>query len=121
MAVPQNVRRVKCYSGAGGIVYNYFIREVRKGRRGFHAGTEYIYIVAADRGDAFPLCVFVRKDATRKWSRRNGRELSSTEEYAAAKMRLFQAFDGEEPLGPGANTLIVDDSNLDALLSQLGI
>jgi hypothetical protein len=121
MAPPQNVRRVKNYSAATGVVYTYYFHEVLKARRGLHAGTEYIYIVGADRAAPVPVRVFVRAAAVRKWSRRVGRELTGTEEYAVAKMRLFRAFDEEENLAAAGERLIVDDSNLDSLLEQLDL
>jgi hypothetical protein len=121
MARPESVRRVKSYSSATGTVYNYYFFETRASRRGFHAGTDYVYMVGADRGNAFPLGVFVRRDAVEKWGQRAGRPLTGTEEYAVAKMRLFQAFDEIEGLAAGPRELIVDESNLDALLGQLSI
>jgi hypothetical protein len=59
------------------------------------------------------------------WAKQNGRPLSSSEEYAVAKMRLFQAFD-EGVVKPPAQgqpqvEVAVDDSNLETLLEQLGI
>jgi hypothetical protein len=51
--------------------------------------------------------------------------LSSSEEYAIAKMRLFQAFDeGDVPItaeGARQSCLLVDESNLETLLEQLHI
>jgi len=78
-------------------------------------------MVAVDRGAAFPLRVFVRHDAVRQWSKKSGRQMSGTEEYAAAKMRLFQAFDEVEDLSAVRPDLIVDSSNLHALLAQLDL
>ena len=121
MARPETVRRVKSYSAATGYVYQYYFYEVGKARRGLAAGNEYTYMVSADRKTMFPLRVFVRRDAVEKWSRANGRPLSGTEEYAIAKMRLFQAFDEIEGLAAIRPDLEVDDSNLDSLLSTLDI
>ncbi len=61
------------------------------------------------------------KAALENWSARTGREFTGTEEYAVAKMRLFQAFDEVEGLSTKTPDLIVDESNLDALLSQLDL
>jgi len=56
---------------------------------------------------------------------KNGRPLSSSEEYAVAKMRLFQAFDEgvvkAAAQGQPEVEVTVDDSNLETLLEQLGI
>src|SRR5574341_2467868 len=114
----EHAHRVKSYSASTGYVYQYYFVETQKTRRGMHAGTDYVYMVARDRGAAFPLRVFVRRDSARKWSKKSGRELSGTEEYAAAKMRLFQAFDELEDLAAAPPDLTVDDTNLESLLSQ---
>jgi hypothetical protein len=121
MARPETVRRVKTYSAATGLVYQYYFYETQKSRRGLHSGTEYVYMVAANRGAAFPLRVFIRGDAVRKWGKKAGRELSGTEEYAAAKMRLFRAFDEVEDLASARPELVVDDANLESLLAQLDL
>ncbi|HEV8385448.1 MAG TPA: hypothetical protein VGQ11_11315 [Candidatus Acidoferrales bacterium] len=117
----EHAHRVKSYSASTGYVYQYYFVETQKSRRGLHAGTDYVYMVAMDRGAAFPLRVFVRREAARQWSKKTGRELSGTEEYAAAKMRLFQAFDEVEDLATARPDLTVDDSNLESLLSQLDL
>ena len=117
----EHAHRVKSYSASTGYVYQYYFLETQKSRHGLHAGTDYVYMVAVDRGDAFPLRVFVRRDAARKWSKKVGREMTGTEEYAAAKMRLFQAFDEVEDLATARPDLTVDDANLEALLAQLDL
>lgn len=121
MPRPEAVRRVKSYSAATGYVYQYYFYEVEKARRGNFSGTEYTYMVSVDRKTVFPLKILVVKDAVDKWSARNGQQLSGTEEYAVAKMRLFQAFDEIEGLPTKSPDLMVDDSNLDNLLSQLDL
>jgi len=121
MPRPEAARRVKSYSAATGFVYQYCFFEVEKTKRGAAAGTEYVYMVSVDRKTVFPLRVFVRRDAVESWAGRAGRPLSGTEEYAIAKMRLFQAFDEIEDIGPSSPDLVIDESNLDALLTQLDI
>lgn len=121
MTRPEAVRRVKSYSAATGYVYQYYFYEVQKTRHGFSSGTEYVYMVSVDRKKVFPLRIFVRADAVEKWSRAAGRPLSGTEEYAAAKMRLFQAFDEVEDLESRQPELVIDDSNLADLLAQLDL
>jgi hypothetical protein len=115
------VRRVKSYSAASGYVYQYYFYEVDKARRGISSGTEYVYMVSIDRKKVFPVKIFVVKDALEKWSARTGQQLTGTEEYAVAKMRLFQAFDEIEELPAKTPQLLVDDTNLEILLSQLDI
>ena len=121
MTRPEAVRRIKSYSAATGFVYQYYFYEVKKARRGFSSGTEYIYMVSVDRQHVFPVRIFVNEDASKKWSGHAGRELSGTEEYAVAKMRLFQAFDEIEGITEKTPDLVVDDTNLEALLTQLDI
>ncbi len=121
MTRPEAIRRVKSYSAATGYVYQYYFYEVNKTRHGLTPGTEYVYMVSVDRKKVFPLKIFVRHDAGEKWGQSTGRTLSGTEEYAAAKMRLFQALDELENIEANPPNLIVDDSNLEALLSQLDL
>ena len=121
MTRPETVRRVKSYSAETGYVYQYYFYEVQKIRRGLTPGTEYVYMVSADRKRAFPLRIFVRRDAEEKWARKVGRVLSGTEEYAVAKMRLFQALDEIEDVEAHSADLVVDESNLEALLAQLDL
>jgi hypothetical protein len=69
----------------------------------------------------FPVRIFVGQDAIKKWDEATGRPLTGTEEYAAAKMRLFQAFDEGEALSATGPALVVDESNLNALLQRLDL
>lgn len=121
MARPEVAHRIKSYSASTGYVYQYQFIEVRPARRGLSMGTEYVYTVSVDRQANFPLSVFVRSAAVEKWSRRVGRKLTGTEEYAIAKMRLFDAFDEVEDLATKRPDLFVDDTNLDALLQKLDL
>ena len=124
MTRPEAVRRVKSYSAATGFVYQYYFYEVRKARRAASDGTEYVYMVSVDRKKVFPLRIFVKRDAAEKWSHTAGRTLSGTEEYAVAKMRLFQALDeieNVEHIESHPPELVVDETNLGPLLSQLDL
>jgi len=125
MARPDAVRRIKSYSAANGYVYQYYFFEVNRiGSEGGPAG-EFIYAISADRKTTFGVRIIVLQSALDDWARANGRALSSSEEYAVAKMRLFQAFDeGAVPLTADAAaevSLVVDRSNLEALLQLLNI
>ena len=121
MPRPVIAHRVKSYSAATGYVYQYYFYEVEKSKRGAAAGTEYVYMASVDRKHVFPVRIFVVKDSLEKWTARTGRQFSGTEEYAVAKMRLFQAFDEVEGFSAKTPDLLVDESNLDALLSQLDL
>ncbi len=125
MARPDAVRRVKSYSAATGYVFQYFFYEVNRTRRGLVAGTEYVYMVTAARQKLHPLRIFVERAAVEEWAKRGGRELTGTEEYAVAKMRLFRAFDELPELAvQAAETwpeLHVDERNLEELLEVLDL
>jgi hypothetical protein len=125
MAKPEAVRRIKTYSAANGYVYQYYFYEVNRVLVDSGAAGEFIYAISADRGTSFGLRIFVMQAALETWARANGRALTSSEEYAVAKMRLFQAFDkGVVPLTAEAARevrLVVDESNLDELLKMLNI
>jgi hypothetical protein len=125
MAKPEGVRRVKSYSAANGYVYQYcFYEGNRSTYEGGPAG-EFIYAISADRKTTFPLRIIVRQSAMQAWAATNGRVLTSSEEYAVAKMRLLQAFDeGSVPLTAESTrnvTFLVDEGNLETLLEQLDI
>ena len=121
MPRPEAAHRVKSYSAATGYVYQYYFYEVEKSKRGAEAGTEYVYMASVDRKHVFPVRIFVTKDGLEKWSARTGRQFTGTEEYAVAKMRLFQAFDEVEDFSAKTLDLRVDESNLESLLSQLDL
>ena len=125
MTRPDAVRRVKSYSASSGYVYQYCFYEVNRiTYEGGRAG-EFIYAVSADRKTTFLLRIVVLQAALEAWKQANGRALTSSEEYAVAKMRLFQAFDESEvPVtAPEAGELrfLVDDSRLEDLLRMLNI
>jgi hypothetical protein len=125
MTRPDAVRRVKSYSAATGYVFQYYFFEMNRLQHGVTAGTEYVYMVSAGGQPTHPLKILVEREAAEEWGRRAGRELTGTEEYAVAKMRLFQALDEKTELAtePGERwpELRVDRTNLDALLEVLGI
>ena len=118
MPRPDAVRRVKSYSAADGYVYQYYFFEGNRAQRHGSLGGEFTYVVSSDRRTALPFKIFVMQSALDAWAKQNGRPLTSSEEYAVAKMRLFQAFD-EGSVQSGE--VLVDESNLENLLRQLGI
>ena len=125
MAKPEAVRRIKSYSAANGHVYQYYFYELNRTAVDGEAAGEFVYAVSADRGTSFGLRIFVMQAALDAWAAANGRVLTSSEEYAVAKMRLFQAFDdGVVPLTAEAARevrLVVDEANLEELLGMLNI
>jgi hypothetical protein len=121
MAKPETVRRIKTYSASSGYVYQYQFQDAHPSTNPAEPGNEYIYYVSTDRKTMFPIRILVRRDALDRWSKQNGRALSGTEEYALAKMRLFQAFDEVNDFAAARPDLTVDDSNAKELLTRLDL
>ena len=125
MSKPEAVRRIKSYSAANGYVYQYYFYELNRISAAGRAAGEFVYAISADRGTSFGLRILVMQTALEAWARANGRALTSSEEYAVAKMRLFQAFDeGIVPVtaeGAREVRLVVDESNLESMLRLLNI
>jgi hypothetical protein len=125
MARPDAVRRIKSYSAANGYVYQYYFFEVNRVPYKDGQAGEFIYAISVDRKTTFGVRVVVQQSALDNWARANGRALTSSEEYAVAKMRLLLAFDGGDvPVTPDAAagvSLVVDESNLETLLQLLNI
>jgi hypothetical protein len=121
MAKPETVRRIKAYSAESGYVYQYQFQDVHPAKQDAAVGNEYIYYVSADRKSMFPIRIFVRREALDQWTKQTGRVLTGTEEYAVAKMRLFQALDDVEEFFTKRPDLVVDGSNLGALLARLDL
>ena len=125
MTKPEAVRRIKSYSAANGYVYQYYFYELNRVSADGQAAGEFVYAISADRGTSFGLRILVIQAALESWAAANGRALTASEEYAVAKMRLFQAFDeGVVPLTAEAARevqLMVDETNLEDLLKMLNI
>lgn len=112
------VRRMKTYTGATGAVYQYYFVGQRAAPAA--AGTEYVFDVTADRATTFAVCIMVEQAALAAWAAAHGRALTETERYAAAKMRLFAAFDEEEQL-IAARAHAVTAANIEQVLEPLGL
>lgn len=125
MARPDAVRRIKSYSASNGHVYQYCFYEVNRITYNGASAGEFTYAISADRKTTFALRILVEQSALEAWAQTNGRALTISEEYAVAKMRLFQAFDeGAVPLTAEAAAdlcLQVDAGNLEQLLQSLNI
>src|SRR5271167_1269915 len=95
MSADKTIRRLKTYAGARGYVYQYYF----VGQRPALAdepeapATEFIFDVTADRKLTYAVSVFLQKKAVAAWAACHGRQLTEPEQYAAAKLRLFRAFD----------------------------
>ena len=115
------IRRMKTYSAQSGYVYQYFYEGQRELGAGTGRSTEYVFQISADRKSWNHANVVVPAAAIDAWQESHGRELSSTERYAIAKMALFQAFD--ERTGPNEMSaeIGVRPADVDAIVESLGL
>jgi len=118
---PAPVRRMKTYTGATGYVYQYYFVGKRPAPPPEAPAVEFIFDVSADRKTTFSTSVFLKPEALRAWGTAHGRELTDTEQYAAAKMRLLRAFDEVEGMIEHGRRLVIDGENIAELLEPLGI
>ena len=118
-----SLRRLKTYTGSQGYVYQYYF--VGK-RAALHddpeaPATEFVFDVTSDRKTTYAVSVFLPEQATAQWNSVHGRSLSEPEQYAAAKLRLFRAFDEIENVRAEGRRLVLDAPLLEELLSTLGL
>ena len=117
------VRRLKTYAGAQGYVYQYYF----VGKRPALASepeapaTEFVFDVTSDRKLTYAVSVFLPASALAIWAKAHGRALTDAEQYAAAKMRLFRAFDELEDVKAGGRRLVIDPALLEEALATLGV
>ena len=118
-----NLRRMKTYTGQTGYVYQYYFVGKRPALPDAPEApaTEYIFDVSPDRKTAYAVSVFLRDSALASWRAAHGRNLSDTEQYAAAKMRLLRGFDEIEDLRKDSRRLSVDAGNVAELLADLSL
>ena len=113
------VRRLKSYTGQTGYVYQYYFVGKRPALEGPPA-TEYVFDVSSDRQSYFDVSIFVLESALQAWSASHGRELSEPEQYAAAKMALFQTFDEVTDLG-SVRRFVVTAEIIESLVETLDL
>jgi hypothetical protein len=118
---PKVVRRIKTYSSELGTVYQYQFYSAAPASLQGVTGNLFKYYVSVDRKNMFTIQVFIHPSTAEAYQKHFHRPISGTEEYAVAKMRLFQAFDEDETLASSRPTLTVDASNIDALLAKLDL
>jgi hypothetical protein len=115
------IRRQKTYSGQSGYVYQYYYEGHRPYTRDRNDGTEYVFDISADRKTSMAVSVLISCTALDDWQKRHGRTLHSSEQYAIAKMALFQAFDERpSPAAMGAD-VHVRAADVETILAGLGI
>jgi hypothetical protein len=119
----QTTRRLKSYAGAQGFVYQYYFvgRRTALMEDPCSPASEFIFDVTSDRKLTYAVSVFLQESAVSGWAAKHGRQLSDTEQYAAAKLRLFRAFDELEDVLSKGRRLVIDASFLAESLATLGI
>ena len=115
------IRRMKTYSAQSGYVYQYFYEGQREFRSGAEHGAEYVFRISADRKNWEDTSVLVGDSALRAWQDGHGRELSSTERYAIAKMALFQAFDERPTPAEMHGEIRVRAADVEGIVESLGL
>ena len=117
------VRRMKTYTGETGYVYQYYFVGKRPALpdAAEAPATEFIFDVTPDRKSMFAVSVFLKPEALATWSTAHGRALSDTEQYGAAKMRLFRGFDQIEKLRDEGRRLLIEPADIEELLAPLGL
>ena len=116
-------RRYKSYAAETGVSYQYFFEARHSVTRpeGQGPGSDFSFVIFADQRPPFTLRIFVSQRALDAWRAAHGRALDSSEQYAAAKMRLFRAFDEIEELNSERLSLVVDETNVAELLEPLDL
>ncbi len=120
---PMTVRRLKTYTGAQGYVYQYYFVGKRPALPGDPEtpATEFVFDVTSDRKLTYAVSVFLRESSLADWARAHGRPLGESEQYAAAKLRLFRAFDEMEDVKAHGRRLSIDAALLEEMLAGLGV
>jgi hypothetical protein len=123
MPPEKTIRRLKSYAGAQGYVYQYYFVGKRPALPDDPAApaTEFIFDVTSDRKLTYAVSVFLSAEALTAWSAAHGRSLSDAEQYAAAKIRLFRAFDDLEDIKTQGRRLLIDSAFLEEGLTTLGV
>ena len=123
MSPERTIRRLKSYAGAQGYVYQYYFVGKRPALPDDPAApaTEFIFDVTSDRKLTYAVSVFLSEQAVASWSKTHNRPLSDAEQYAAAKLRLFRAFDELEDVKAQGRRLMIDAALLDESLASLGV
>lgn len=121
--VGMTLRRLKTYAGTQGYVYQYYF----VGKRASLAddpespATEFVFDVTSDRKLTYAVSVFLPEESARVWAEAHGRSLTDAEQYAAAKLRLFRAFDELEDVKAHGRRLVIDAAGLGEALASLGV
>jgi hypothetical protein len=117
------IRRIKTYAGAQGYVYQYYFVGKRPALREDPTApaTEFVFDVTSDRKLTYAVSVLLPEEAVKAWAAAHGRPLNDAEQYAAAKLRLFRAFDEFEDVKAHGRRLVINGALLEEFLASLGV
>ena len=123
MSPDKTVRRLKTYAGTQGYVYQYYFVGQRAALTNDPEApaTEFVFDVTSDRKLTYDVSVFLPEKSVTGWASAHGRPLTEAEQYAAAKLRLFRAFDELEDLQAQGRRLVIDGPLLEDSLAKLGV
>lgn len=113
---------MKTYTGASGYVYQYYFVGKRPALENDPEAPaiEFIFDVTPDRKTMYAVSVLLRQAALEAWAQSHGRNLTEPEQYAAAKMRLLQAFDELESIREHMR-LALGPEQIEEVLAPLGL
>jgi hypothetical protein len=115
------IRRMKTYSAQSGYVYQYFYEGHRAYTASGDRGTEFVFQLSSDRKTWFGTAVLVSDASIAAWQQAHGRELTSTERYAVAKIALFQAFDERPEPAQLGGEIRVRAADVEGIVETLGL
>ena len=123
MSPDKTVRRLKTYAGTQGYVYQYYFvgRRTALASDSEAPAIEFVFDVTSDRKLTFAVSVFLPEKAVAAWAANHGRPLTDSEQYGAAKLRLFRAFDEVEDVKGHGRRLVIDALLLEETLASLGV
>jgi hypothetical protein len=123
MSAEKAVRRLKTYAGGQGYVYQYYFVGQRTALANDPEAParEFVFDVTSDRKLTYAVSVFLSEAAVVTWASAHGRALTESEQYAAAKLRLFRAFDESGDVQAHGRRLVIDAELLERLLAGLGV
>ena len=123
MSPDKIVRRLKTYAGAQGYVYQYYFVGDRAALANDPEApaTEFVFDVTSDRKLTYAVSIFLPKNSVAAWAKAHNRQLTDAEQYAAAKLRLFRAFDELEDVKERGRRLVIDQGLLEEALASLGV
>jgi len=119
---PPTVRRMKTYTGTTGYVYQYYFVGKRNALESDPdaPAVEFIFDITPDRKTMYATSVFLKQEGLDAWAGQHQRPLTDPEQYAAAKLRLFRAFDEIENIREHLR-LVIDAVNIEEILSSLDL